>query len=83
MKFITLRLPSEFATYVIESLAYRIESWERTCRAWEDGEQEDLSELEYCDSAAEAEVAIRYVRSIQREIKEQIETSKPDVGIAP
>lgn len=68
-------MPKEFATYILQALAYSAESWERTGRAWEDGEQEVLAELEYCSSAAEAWAAARFARSIERDVKEQIENS--------
>jgi len=61
-----------------EALSYRIESWERTGRAWEEGEQEVLEDLEYCGSAEEAWVAARFIQSIRREIKEQIKNVQHD-----
>jgi len=81
MEFIALHLPKEYANYIIEALNYRIESWERTGRAWEEGEQEVLEELENCNCADDAWVAVRFMQSIRNEIKDQINrVSKEDIG---
>jgi hypothetical protein len=73
MNFITLHLPQEYADNLLTALAYLRESWERTGRAWEDGEQDDLAELEYCGSAEDAWVAVRFIREIEKEVKQQME----------
>ncbi len=75
MQFVTLHLPKEYADNLLTALAYLRESWERTGRAWDDGEQEDLPELEYCGSANDAWVAVRFIGEIEKEVKAQMKES--------
>lgn len=74
MQFVNLHLPNEYADNLLTAVAYLRESWERTGRAWDDGEQEVLAELEYCGSAEEAWVAVRFIGEIEKEVKRQMQT---------